>query len=319
MTLLDVVNVKKKYGKTPAVQGISFSLKKGEILGILGPNGAGKSTTISMIATLLKPDSGDILYMGSSILKSPKELQHDLGYVPQEIALYPTLTGLENLKFWGNVKGLTKSALNNNVTEVVKIIGLENRIQDRVDTYSGGMKRRLNLGVALLHQPRILILDEPTVGIDPQSRQYIIDTLLRLRSEKDISIIFTSHYIDELEELCDKICIIDGGSVIATGTKEELILKSNLKSQLTFCIANPGKMEFEQIVHKLNELLCTDKMMSDFENGTIVIEMENGNEILDEIVMLLHDSNAKILSIDTKRPNLESVFFSLTNHELRDK
>lgn len=318
MALLDVIDISKKFGKTMAVQGLSFSLEIGEIIGVLGPNGAGKSTTISMIATLLKPDTGDIMYMGNSIIKDPKALQKDLGYVPQEIALYPTMTGLENLKFWGNVKGLTKKVLHENIDDVVKIIGLENRIQDRVDSYSGGMKRRLNLGVALLHQPRLLILDEPTVGIDPQSRQYIIETLLRLRSEKRISIIFTSHYIDEIEELCDKICIVDEGRVISAGTKEELIFKSNIPTRIIIRFEHTENLQLEHYTESIKRQLNIDQIKIDQSNNELMIEVNDGDEVFDEILTLVHNFNAKVLSINTKRPNLESVFFSLTSRNLRD-
>jgi ABC-2 type transport system ATP-binding protein len=222
MALLKVEAIQKHFKEVKAVDEISFSVEKGEILGLLGPNGAGKSTTISMISTLIKPDSGAIYYRGKDIVKSPKSIQRKLGYVPQEIALYPMLSGIENLKFWGRAYGLKGEDLKNRIAEVSQIIGIDKRLKDKVDKYSGGMKRRLNIGVALLHNPEIVIMDEPTVGIDPQSRKHILDTVLDL-NRKGMTVIYTSHYMEEIEYLCNKICIMDDGKVIAEGTKEELM------------------------------------------------------------------------------------------------
>ena len=193
--MLEIRNLKKNFSKTKAVDDISFEVKKGEILGLLGPNGAGKSTTISMIATLLKRDGGEILYKGNDIGKNPKEIQRELGFVPQEIALYPTLSGYENLKFWGKIYGLKGDNLRNKIEEISKIIGIGKRLKDKVEEYSGGMKRRLNIGSALLHNPEIIILDEPTVGIDPQSRKHILDSVKEI-NKKGSTVIYTSHYMD---------------------------------------------------------------------------------------------------------------------------
>ena len=177
--MLKVDNLYKNFGNIRAVDGISFEVKRGEIFGLLGPNGAGKSTTISIISTLIPPTKGQILFEGESIFENSKNLRQNLGIVPQDIALYPTLTGYENLKFWGNLYGLKGAELKNRINEVADIIGLNGRLKDKVEKYSGGMKRRLNIGAALLHQPELLIMDEPTVGIYPQSRSHILDTLLK--------------------------------------------------------------------------------------------------------------------------------------------
>jgi len=220
--LLEVKNLVKEFKDIKAVDDISFTVKKGEVFGLLGPNGAGKSTTISMMSTLFKPTKGDILYKGESIIKNPKKIQKYLGVVPQEIALYPQLTGLDNLKFWGHAYGLRGNDLKTSIEEVSEVIGLTERLKSKVDNYSGGMKRRLNIGAALLHKPKIIIMDEPTVGIDPQSRNHILDTVLEL-NKKGMTIIYTSHYMEEVEKLCSNICIMDKGEVIAKGTKDQIV------------------------------------------------------------------------------------------------
>lgn len=342
MLLLEVIGVNKKYGKIKAVEELSFSLEKGEILGLLGPNGAGKSTTISMISSLLKPDSGHILYKGNSIIKNPGDLQKDLGYVPQEVALYQHLTGYENLKFWGKVLGINKKELKERIMEISQLIGMESRIYDLVDSYSGGMKRRLNLGVALLNKPKIMILDEPTVGIDPQSRNHIMETILKLKQEENMSVIFTSHYIDEIEGLCDRICIIDHGRIIASGTKDELVRGCNLNTKIIIEIDQKDqhdqsgqkdqknqqdqKNQSGQCDEVLETFMSSQKMIHadvkievyDLKEQKISISFDESKMTFKELIDELNQINAKILTIEMKRPNLESVFFELTSRELRD-
>jgi ABC-2 type transport system ATP-binding protein len=227
--MLVLKEVSKHYKKVLAVDGISFEVKKGEIFGLIGANGAGKSTTISMIATMLKPDKGDILFQGKSIVKNPNLIRPSLGLVPQDIALYLNLSGLDNLLFWGKAYHIPSKLLRTRISEVCEIIGFtESVLKQRAETYSGGMKRRLNLGAALLHNPQIVILDEPTVGIDMITRNQILNSVKKL-SNMGTTIIYTSHYLDEIERLCDTICILDKGKIIANGNKSDL-LKSG-KSQ----------------------------------------------------------------------------------------
>ncbi len=221
-TLLEVRELYKYFKHIKAVDGVSFSLQEGDLIGLLGANGAGKSTTISMICTLLKPDSGSIIFRGEDVLKKPSCIQQNMGIVPQEIALYQELTGMDNLKFWGHAYGLKTKELDKQIDRVSEIIGIDDRLSDKVHTYSGGMKRRLNIGVALLHNPELIIMDEPTVGVDPQSRNHILNTVKNLNSQ-GVSVIYTSHYMDEVEFLCKKIHIIDKGKIIASGTKSDLI------------------------------------------------------------------------------------------------
>lgn len=311
MTILSVEGITKNFKEIEAVKDISYQVKKGEIFGLLGPNGAGKSTTISMISTLLKPDKGDIIYKGKSILREPKEIQQDLGVVPQEIALYPSLTGYENLKFWGNVYGIRGKLLKERIEEVSDIIGIQDRLKDKVEKYSGGMKRRLNIGVALLHHPELLIMDEPTVGIDPQSRNHILDTVLEL-NKRGMTIIYTSHYMEEVEYLCNRICIMDKGSIIASGTKEELVDIIKGRKKIKLKIDNVS----EELLKKIREIEYIDEV--DILEDEIILITENGENIFKDIINKVSETDSTIMSIDVKKPNLEAVFLHLTGRALRD-
>jgi ABC-2 type transport system ATP-binding protein len=228
--VLELVNVKKYFKDNRAVDGISFFLKEGEILGLIGANGAGKSTTISMIATLIRPDSGYIYYNGQDIVKHPGIMRSSLGYVPQEVALYPSLSGKDNLIFWGKANHVRGKKLNQRIVEVSKIINLSEDVLNRkVSSYSGGMKRRLNIGAALLHEPKLVIMDEPTVGLDVESRNQILEAVTALKHQ-GAGIIYAGHYLEEMEKLCDKFCIIDRGKCILFGDKATLLAgKSNLE------------------------------------------------------------------------------------------
>src|SRR5574342_1060251 len=219
--ILQAQNLVKQYGDFIAVKGISFDIKEGEIFSLLGPNGAGKTTTISMLSTLYTPTSGDATIGGHSITKDPMAVKRMIGVVPQEIALYEDLTARENLLFWGQMYGLSGRSLNTRVDEVLEQIGLTDKAKNRVKTYSGGMKRRVNIGVGLLHKPRLLFMDEPTVGIDPQSRRAILDTVKDL-NKLGMTVLYTTHYMEEAQELSDRVGIIDHGQLIALGTQKEL-------------------------------------------------------------------------------------------------
>lgn len=311
MTLLKVTNLHKHFKNIKAVDGISFEVKKGEVFGLLGPNGAGKSTIISMVATLIGPTDGDILYKGESILKTPKTLQQSLGVVPQEIALYPTLTGYENLRFWGNIYGLKGKLLKQRIDDVAEIIGIKDRLKDKIEKYSGGMKRRINIGAALLHKPELLIMDEPTVGIDPQSRNHILDTVLELNKE-GMTIIYTSHYMEEVEYLCSRISIMDKGRIIECGTKDELIdiIKGNKRINLRFDKITDG------LIGKIKDIDYIDKV--EILKDEIAIATNNGHNIFKDIIDRVSETDSNILSIDVKKPNLEEVFLHLTGRALRD-
>lgn len=309
--MLKAENLYRSFGNIKAVDGISFEVKQGEIFGLLGPNGAGKSTTISMISTLMNPTSGAILFEGNNIFDNSKEMRKRLGVVPQEIALYPTLSGFQNLSFWGSIYGLKGAELKNKINHVSEIIGLSERLKDRVDKYSGGMKRRLNIGAALLHSPELLIMDEPTVGIDPQSRNHILDTVLKL-NEQGMTIIYTSHYMEEVEYLCNRICIMDEGKIIASGTQQELVELVNGKTQINVSL-NDMDHSFIEVLKKI-EGVFEAKVLDD----TFSIYGENSDMILAEVIGKVTEHGKRIKSIDVKKPNLEAVFLHLTGKALRD-
>ncbi len=309
--MLEIMNLKKYFNKTKAVDDISFMVKKGEILGLLGPNGAGKSTTISMIATLLKADKGKILYKGIDIEKEPKKIQNELGFVPQEIALYPSLSGYDNLKFWGRIYGLKGDKLKEKIEEVSQIIGIDKRLKDKVEEYSGGMKRRLNIGSALLHNPEIIILDEPTVGIDPQSRKHILDSVKEI-NKKGSTVIYTSHYMEEVEYLCDKICIMDEGKIIAQGTKDDLIKSISAEEKVILQVDNIN----QKMIEEIKIIPYVDKIAF-FENE-ITIQKTGNNVDYSEILEAVSNNDGHLTSMDIKKPDLEFVFLSLTGRALRD-
>lgn len=311
MSLLEIIELSKSFKNIKAVDEISFSLAKGEILGLLGPNGAGKSTAISMIATLLKPDKGRIVYKNEDISLKPKKIQKDLGFVPQDIALYPSLSGMDNLKFWGRAYGLKGIELKDNINRVSEIIGIDKRLNDRVDKYSGGMKRRLNIGAALLHNPELIIMDEPTVGIDPQSRSYILKTVKELR-DLGSTIIYTSHYMEEVENICTRICIMDNGKIINQGTREELLQSIGAKEQI--------KVQFEKLPPNLELLLEGINHISNIKvsEATLTLNNSNGNTTRQELMKTLLANTSNIISFDIKEPDLEYVFLNLTGKELRD-
>jgi ABC-2 type transport system ATP-binding protein len=309
--MLKVENLQKSYGNIKAVDGIAFEVKKGEVFGLLGPNGAGKSTTISIISTLLSPTNGVILFEGKNIFEDPKAIQRKLGVVPQDIALYPTLSGYENLSFWGNMYGLSGAELKKRISEVSEIVGLNGRIRDRVDKYSGGMKRRLNIGAALLHMPELLIMDEPTVGIDPQSRNHILDTVLEL-NRQGMTIIYTSHYMEEVEYLCSRICIMDQGRIIASGSKDELVEMISGKTEIGL-IMESEEPETLSLFDQIEGIQSVEQ-----QEGQTLIRCENADLILADIIARVAASGNHLRSVDVKKPNLETVFLHLTGKALRD-
>jgi len=312
MAFIEVRNIEKHYKEIKAVKGVSFDIEKGKVIGLLGPNGAGKSTTISMISTLLKPDKGEVFFEGESILKNPIKIQKKLGIVPQEIALYESLSAYDNLEFWGSAYGLKKAKLKERIKEVAKLIGLEDRLKKPVKSFSGGMKRRLNIGVALLHEPELLIMDEPTVGIDPQSRNHILDTVVKL-NEKGMTIIYTSHYMEEVEKLCDKIYIMDEGEIVADGDIDQLV---NLV---------PKNKVFKIGFNKINDDLINSVKNIDgvedvkIKDGILIIDTNRSEKMINELVDIASLYKLSIESVDIQRVNLETVFLHLTGKALRDE
>lgn len=308
---IEVFDLQKSFGALSAVGGVSFTANAGEVLGLLGPNGAGKSTLISMLCGLLRPTSGDAFLLGHSISKEPKAARASLGVVPQEIALYSDLSARENLVFWGKMYGLRGQLLHARVDEVLDIIGLSDRQKDRLGTFSGGMKRRVNIGAALLHKPRIIILDEPTVGIDPQSRRHILDSVKSLNRE-GATVLYTTHYMEEAEELSDHIVIMDKGRLIASGTHQELLSLVGERTRLELRVgAAPESLpSLLQRVEGVSQVSFTD--------GLVSALVDDSNRVLPRLFEAIAAQNVKITSIEIKEPNLETVFLQLTGKTLRD-
>lgn len=311
--ILEVQNLVKNYGDFTAVKGISFDIKEGEIFSLLGPNGAGKTTTISMLSTLYAPTSGDASIAGHSVTKSPMAVRNAIGVVPQEIALYEDLTAKENLIFWGQMYGLSGKSLTARVDEVLEQIGLVDKAKDRVKTYSGGMKRRVNIGVGLLHKPKLLFMDEPTVGIDPQSRRAILDTVKDL-NKQGMTVLYTTHYMEEAEELSHRVGIIDHGELIALGTQKELTKQVGQTETLVLHIG-----ENEDPDALVSSLKSVDGILeANAINHEISVITPSAKDVLAPVVTTANQRGIKIYSIDIREPNLEAVFLHLTGRALRD-
>jgi ABC-2 type transport system ATP-binding protein len=311
--MLRVNRVRKSFGKTEVVKGVTFSVKKGEAFGLLGPNGAGKSTTISMICGLLPYNEGEITVGGFSVKDRPLEIKRKIGVVPQDIALYPTMSARDNLLFWGKMYGLSGPDVKKRADEVLDFVGLHDRAKDKIETFSGGMKRRINIGAALMHKPELLIMDEPTVGIDPQSRNHILETVKELNKE-GMTIIYTSHYMEEVEFLCERIGIIDHGEVIAIGTKDDLCnrLSGGTIIKMEVNVFKPS------LIDELNSLPITEKVIGNEEEKTLEIFVNSGHHALSELVTAAVKNNVVVSSIQVQEPNLESLFLQLTGRSLRD-
>ncbi len=313
MEAIQIKGIKKSFGETKAVDGVDLTVESGEIFSLLGPNGAGKSTTISMICGLLTPDEGDAAIDGHSIRKETVAAQKVLGVVPQDIALYQDLSARQNLMFWGRMVGLKDGLLKQRVDEVLALIELTDRQHDECGKYSGGMKRRLNIGVALLHQPRVLILDEPTVGIDPQSRRKILDSVTLLR-DQGTTILYTTHYMEEAQELSDRIAIMDEGKIIACGTQSELVQLVGEQDHIRLIVDRVDEQYMQQIRKKVNGSVIT----TDHEH-TIEVVGPNANAILPGLISLSLEGDVKISSVEIQEANLEMVFLHLTGKALRDE
>ena len=312
-SILEVKNLVKKYGDFTAVKGISFDIQEGEIFSLLGPNGAGKTTTISMLSTLYDPTEGDATIGGHSIKQDPMAVRQVIGVVPQDLALYEDLTARENLVFWGQMYGLSGKTLNSRVDEVLEQIGLADKAKNRVKTYSGGMKRRVNIGVGLLHKPRLLFMDEPTVGIDPQSRRAILDTVKDLNAQ-GMTVLYTTHYMEEAAELSNRVGIIDHGELIALGTQKELTQQVGESETLILHIGEND--DAEALAKTLTGLPgVIQAEATDHEVSIITPEAE---DVLAAVVSKANERGIKIRSIDIREPNLEAVFLHLTGRALRD-
>ncbi|MFA9463800.1 MAG: ABC transporter ATP-binding protein [Velocimicrobium sp.] len=310
--MLQLKNLTKKYGDFTAVSNVSLEVSEGEIFGLLGPNGAGKSTIVSMISTVLAPTNGTIIINGSSLLDNTNECKKQTSIVPQDLALYQSLSAKDNFEFFGCLYGLSGKKLQNKVQEVLDILQLTDRANQEVEKYSGGMKRRVNIGIALMNDPKLLILDEPTVGIDPQSRNHILETIIRLNQEKKMTIVYTSHYMEEVDYLCKRVAIIDHGALIALGSKEELKQTLNVCDTLTltFREANPSSLNM------LQQMEGVVNMSIDKNKITLLISSAHTNVI--NLIEQIKNLKIELSSFQYDEVNLESIFLQITGKSLRD-
>jgi ABC-2 type transport system ATP-binding protein len=301
----------KSFGDLIAVGGVSFAIEEGETFGLLGPNGAGKTTSISMVAGLLEPDGGQIHVSGTPIRPNSTDGKASIGLVPQELAIYPDLTAAENLSFFGRLYGMSGDSLSTRVDEVLEVIGLSDRRADLTKEFSGGMKRRLNIGIGLLHRPRLLILDEPTVGVDPQSRNAILESVEDL-SGQGMAVLYTTHYMEEAERLCDRVAIIDEGAIKAEGTRRELVSLVGQRDRVRVTASG----DLERAAQTASDL--ADVFGASPSDHGIEVLVADASSILPELLSQIASNGATITGVEVFEPNLEAVFLHLTGKALRD-
>lgn len=301
---LEIDDLHKHYGQTAALRGVSFQVNAGELFGLLGPNGAGKTTLLSIVSCLLEPTDGAVRILGVDLETNAGELRRQIGIVPQEIALYGELSARENLAFFGRLYGMNGNDLSRRVDGILEAVGLSDRAESRVATFSGGMKRRLNLGAALVHQPRLLLLDEPTTGVDPHSRNHIFEEVRRLNAA-GMTIVYTSHYMEEVQALCNRVAILDQGRLIACAPLADLIQQMDGVIRFRVPLVTPVLRERitglpnSRLIERYDrplELICRDV------EGTVL-----------RLLGILNDLKVELLSLETEPPNLERVFLDLVN------
>ena len=332
-TMVETRNLCKTYRRADgssieAVKGVDLQIHQGEIFSLLGPNGAGKTTTISMISGLVTPTEGDAAIGGYSITRQPMAAKALMGFVPQEIALYPELSARQNLFFFGRMYGLGGKALSQRVEEMLEFVDLADRQNDRIDTFSGGMKRRVNIAAGLLHNPRLIYMDEPTVGIDPQSRRRILDTVKMLRDQQDMTVLYTTHLMEEAQELSDRVAIMDHGEIIAMGTQAELTQQVGEDDQLEIATGDQevGKELIERIGQEIDGVTRVlynppnqfDDDSSETSSARLTIFAKRGRTALPLLIQALSAAGVDIQSVHVREPDLEAVFLALTGRALRD-
>ena len=310
--LLEVKKLSKTYKNgRKALDNLNFHVTKGEILGFLGPNGAGKSTTINILSTLLQSDEGEIIFFNDKNL-SIKDVKKQLGIVPQELAIYEDITAAQNVKFFASLYGVKKSEINEKVENALKKVGLEDRKDDKPSTFSGGMKRRLNIACAIAHNPKLIIFDEPTVGIDPQSRNHILDSIKKLRDE-GATIIYTTHYMEEVQQICDRVIIMDGGAILLNGSLDDILeYYSNSNYQIRV-----DKKLSPTVLDEIRELTNVEEL-SQTDEFEIIFSMCEDSMSINSVLKVLIKFNLNITSITMVKRNLEDVFLLLTGKNLRD-
>lgn len=312
MSFIEIKNLTKRFSDTLAVDNISLNIEKGELFGLLGPNGAGKSTIISMLCGICSIDSGDILINGISVKKDPKKAKSFIGYVPQDIALFEDLSVQQNLEFFGGMYGLSKSKLKEKLEETLDVIALKDKRKSKVKTLSGGMKRRLNIACAIMHEPQIIVMDEPTVGIDPQSRNHILEFTKAINKEKNTTVIYTSHYMEEVEFLCNNLSIIDLGKVLVKGSKEDII--KSFTNDLEVVVKTSNASEANIINLKSINFVNSYKLVED----TLTISANRSSYDFSKLIHELAKFNINVLNFSVNEPTLETVFLDITGKALRE-
>ena len=301
----------KRYDQRIAVDDVGFHILPGERYGLLGPNGAGKTTTISIVCGLLRPDAGEVQVAGMRIDPRTTQAKAAIGYVPQEIALYPDLTGRENLRFFARLYGLRGAVRDERVAACLDLVGLADRADERVDTYSGGMQRRLNIAAGLLHQPRLLVLDEPTVGVDPQSRNAILESVEAL-GRSGLAVLYTTHYMEEAERLCDQIGILDEGTLVAEGTREELVALMGGRDRVR--LSADGNLD--ALANALAHVEGVEQVTT--ADGVVELTVRGARQALPRVFAGATSAGAALTGVDVVEPDLEAVFLHLTGKALRD-
>lgn len=312
MNVLEARGLQKSFGDLRAVNGVTFHIAPGETYGLLGPNGAGKTTSISMIAGLLEPDGGEVRIQGDVVTPRTVAPKAKMGLVPQDLAIYPDLTATENMTFFGRLYGMAGEVLKKRVAAVLDVVGLSERADDVTKEFSGGMKRRLNIAIGLLHSPQLLILDEPTVGVDPQSRNAILEAVEQLSSE-GMAVLYTTHYMEEAERLCDRVGIIDQGKIMAEGTRRELVQMLGQKDRVSI----GGNGPILEVVRVLTGAEGVSEATSD--ENRIVLLVEDAGARLATILSAATSAGLNVTGVEIEQPNLEAVFLHLTGKALRDE
>ncbi len=310
-TILEARGLTKTFGTRTAVDDVSFRIGAGETYGLLGPNGAGKTTTISMVCGLMDRDAGEVTVAGSAMGPRAFEAKRAIGLVPQDLALYPDLSGRENLAFFGRLYGLRRAELRRRIDDVLGVVQLADRAEEKTEKYSGGMKRRLNIAIGLLHQPQLLILDEPTVGVDPQSRNAILASVERLGAG-GLAVLYTTHYMEEAERLCDRVGIIDAGYLIAEGTRADLVALVGAEDRVQLGVA--GAVEAAAMA--IGEVAGVQQATT--SEGTIHLIVKEARRLLPDILARAAAARATVNRVDVAEPDLEAVFLHLTGKALRD-
>lgn len=311
MAFIEARNLSKSFGRLAALRDVGFTVERGEIFGLLGPNGAGKSTTLAIMCGLLRPGGGDVLVGGSSIRRNPRTIKSLIGLVPQDIALYTRLSARENLAFWGRMHGLSGKRLRRRIDAALDLVGLAQRSGEPIHRYSGGMKRRLNMAAGLLHEPEVLILDEPTVGVDPQSRNHLFATIKEL-NRAGATVIYTSHYMEEVELLCGRVAIMDRGRVVAAGAIDDLIRMAGETHELEITATGvPG-----DLAAGLRALPDVEQVLE--REDKLVIVARETEKTLARAYACFTAAGASVSRIEIRRPNLETLFMNITGRNLRD-